>query len=185
VKQSTAPLDSLGGGGGGGGRDARAERRAERAKQITKAELLARFAGLRNAGDPGDTDCQQAFAALAQTREGMGELLDSPMGGPTRAEYVEVCSAFPSEVRTCLAPAYHAAHLDECRGVLERFAATRDDPAWLERLTGHPASERPEPSMTEGEARAKNRAERRRLAGSPGPTRVPGTGDLENPAQSP
>jgi hypothetical protein len=155
VRRSEARPDSAQGGGGGtGGGGA--------ANEITSAEVRARFANIRAQTQPLGSDCEQFVAALGLVREGMREAGGRPLGGRSAAENLELCRAFPAEVRACLAPTHHALHVDECRGVLERFGATRDDPGWLERLSGHPASERPEPNITEAEARAMNARRRGR-----------------------
>ncbi|MBW2460469.1 MAG: hypothetical protein JRH11_02400 [Deltaproteobacteria bacterium] len=151
--------------------------RRERSRQRpTKAEILARFDRLQTIG--GDTStCEQAFAVLRETTEGMGELLEEGQAGRVnRADYLALCQAFPTEVRRCLTPQYQAANGASCRDTLARFAGNRNNPAWLERLTGHPASERPDPATTEAEGRAL----RRRRLGREGQSGQRGPENAEN-----
>jgi len=155
----TTPGEALGGTGGGGGGG---ERRDRPTKRPTKTEIQAQLAGLRQIdGELGA--CQQAFAALRETRDGMRELLDEDqMGGPNRADYLAVCRAFPAEVQRCMTPSHQAANQESCQRTLARFGADRENPAWLERLSGHPPEERPAPATSEAEARALNRRRQRR-----------------------
>ncbi len=137
--------------------------RRERSRQRpTKAEILARFDRLRTVG--GDASaCEQAFAVLRETTEGMGELLDeSQAGRVNRADYLALCRAFPAEVRRCMTPQHQAANGASCRDTLAQFGNNRGDPAWLERLTGHPAADRPDPATTEADGRALRRHRVRR-----------------------
>jgi len=126
-------------------RSAGRAKRAERAKQLTKAGWLAAFAEVRTA--PADaTDCQQAWHAMVTTRQGMQKVWEGDsMGGPARDEFLEVCRHLPVGVQRCLGARYHAAHRAECQTSLRAFGNDRDDPAWLAALSGHPASERPPP----------------------------------------
>jgi hypothetical protein len=138
----------------GGGSSMRRDRPRRR---LTGAEIQARLASLRTI-DPDASACEQAFEALRQSREGLGDLLDEErMGGPNRADYLALCRVLPVEVRRCFTPAYQASHRESCNATLARFGDDRGDPAWLERLTGRPAGERPAPATTERQARALKR----------------------------
>jgi hypothetical protein len=132
-------------------------RRERNRRTLTATEIQARLASLRTIDTDGSA-CEQAFEALRQSREGLGDLLDEErMGGPNRADYLSLCRVLPPEVQRCFTPAYQASHRESCEATLARFGEGREDPAWLERLTGRPASERPAPATTEAEARALRR----------------------------